>query len=136
MRTDLRNATPATAGRSNSDEPVNARHEVRVDAYTRVCLTVIAVLLTVLIIGLWAQETPSAPRAHAGMPTVLNPQAQRYAAPEAVQETNNKLGQLISLFQSGNAKVTIAGGLEGQAAKSNGSKTGKGRNAPRSVPIR
>ena len=42
-----------------------ARITVRVDWYTRVCLTVIAVLLTVVIIGLWTDGVQLAPTARA-----------------------------------------------------------------------
>jgi len=80
---------------------------LQVDAYTRVCLTVIAVLLTVLIVGLWAQKTPNPPQAMAGVPTVLDPNAQRGAMTRAQTLTNAKLDQLISLLKSGEATVRV-----------------------------
>jgi len=80
---------------------------LQVDAYTRVCLTVIAVLLTVLIAGLWAQKTPNLPQAMAGVPTVLDPNAQRGAMTRAQTLTNAKLDQLISLLKSGEATVRV-----------------------------
>jgi len=85
----------------------SGKMRVQVDVYTRVCLTAIAVLLTVLIVGLWAQKTPNAPQAMAGVPTVLDPNAQRGAMTRAQTLTNAKLDQLISLLKSGDAKVQV-----------------------------
>ncbi|HUS91853.1 MAG TPA: hypothetical protein VM695_08385 [Phycisphaerae bacterium] len=85
---------------------------VRVDGYTRACLTVIAVLMTVLIVALWA-EAPSADRAFgqassaAGVPFV-NAGVQRERTIKAIQENTAKLDRLIGLFETGKAKVQVA----------------------------
>jgi hypothetical protein len=83
--------------------------QVRVDTYTRVCLTVIAVLLTVLILGLWAERTPLPERAVAksaksGIPDAG---AQRVAMVKAVKENTDKVEELIRLFETGQAKVQV-----------------------------
>ena len=103
--------------------------ELRVDAYTRVCLTVIAVLLTVLIVGLWAEGVPNARPAMGAAPAVPplapgipNAGQQRE---QLVRETANvaaKLDRLIHLFESGDAKVQVSeagkdGPAKGGAAK-------------------
>ena len=81
--------------------------EVSVDTYTRVCLTVIAVLLSILILGLWAEGTPSSNGALAAEP-FLNTSAQRDMLIKAQDRTTQKLEELISLLQSGQVKVVIA----------------------------
>ena len=85
----------------------HAEATVRLDGYTRLCLTVIAGLLTVLIIGLWAQKTPAGPDALAQMPSVIDPAAQRYSVTKAVEQSNAKLDELIKLLRSGEAKVQV-----------------------------
>jgi len=86
--------------------------QVRVDPYTRVCLTVIAVLMTVLIVGLWADGPPSAEpamgRARAPGTPFVNAGQQRERMIEALTKNTAKIDQLISLFQSGKARVQIA----------------------------
>lgn len=84
---------------------------VTVDGYTRVCLTVIAVLLTVLIVGLWAEDVSPASDAHAAQAKAfLDSSAQRKAMLKAQEQTNAKLDELTALFRSGDAKVQLAGG--------------------------
>ena len=78
---------------------------IRVDNYTRVCLTVIAGLLTVLIIGLWADTSPRAEQAGAAE-KFLDTSAQRQEIVKAVEKTNARMDQLLGLFRSGQAKVT------------------------------
>lgn len=81
---------------------------VRVDAYTRVCLTVIAVLLTVLIIGLWADHTPSADQARAAKPFLDNStQAEIMQMVRAQDRTTAKVAELIALLQSGQLTVKV-----------------------------
>lgn len=81
---------------------------VRVDGYTRVCLTVIAVLLTVLIVGLWADHTPSADQARAAKPFVeTGTQAQIVLLVRAQDRTTAKIAELITLLKSGQVKVQI-----------------------------
>ena len=94
---------------------------VRVDGYTRVCLTAIAVLLTVLVIGLWAESGWTTDDAHAAEPFV-DSSAQRRAMVDAQQQTNRKLDEIISLLQSGRVRVQIAEGA-GAAAGGKDAKT-------------
>ena len=96
-------------------EPLTPGMPVRVDAYTRVCLTVISVLLAVLIVGLWARELPPGPQALA-VPPVLDPVAQRAAGSEAAQETNRKLDRLLTLLTSGEVKVQVVDEAKGKGA--------------------
>jgi len=79
--------------------------EIRVDGYTRLCLTAIAVLLTVLVVGLWA-EAPLASPAQAG-DTFGDTGARIAAQLEAAQKTNAKLDELIGLLTSGQVKVQL-----------------------------
>lgn len=79
---------------------------VRVDAYTRVCLTAIAVLLTVVILGLWADGVPTAGELRAA-DKFLDSAAQRKAIMEQQKQTNAKLDVLIGLFKDGQAKVRL-----------------------------
>jgi hypothetical protein len=102
----------------------DTRIVLRVDTYTRVCLTVIAVLLAVLIGGLWA-ETDLESSAFA--------QDRKFAdkkASEAISEgrwgtssspqkvvsrelkgVNARLDRLVDLLASGRARVRIEGPL-------------------------
>ena len=93
---------------------------VRVDGYTRVCLTVIAVLLTVLIVGLWAQGVPAVrdagaattpPPPPAGIPDAGG---QRDRTIKELERITAQLERLNSLFESGKAKVLVSG--EGKEA--------------------
>ena len=87
------------------------KNVIRVDAYTRVCLTVIAVLLSVLIVGLWAETVPGQSRAFAQNSNppkfMLDGAGQRKAAIEAQEKTTRKLEELITLFTTGQAKVQV-----------------------------
>jgi len=93
---------------------------VRVDWYTRLCLTVISVLLTILVVGLWADTSHFSAKANAA-PGFKNDKAKQAlyegrwgssSAPgkfAAVQEgTNGRLDRLIGLFTTGQAKVQVA----------------------------
>jgi hypothetical protein len=83
--------------------------EIKVDRYTRFCLTAIAVLLTILILGLWMQAVPTPPSASAG--ELFNDSAaQRSAIVDEAKATNSKLDELISLLKSGDIKVQVQGG--------------------------
>jgi len=86
---------------------------VKMDGYTRFCLTVIAALLTVLIIGLWTDAVQTLDDAQAAE-AFVDSSAQRKALIDAQQQTNAKLDQLISLFRTGQAKIQFA---EGPAKK-------------------
>ena len=85
--------------------------KVHVDNYTRFCLTVIAALLTVLILVLWVQGTPSAPMARAddasssSRMTSLGEHLADLLA--ATKETNQKLADLNDLLKSGQAKIQV-----------------------------
>ena len=88
----------------------NERTTVKVDAYTRVCLTAIAVTLTVLIVGLWATapvsltERATAAEAPGGIPDAG---AQREAVIRAIMTTNSKLDRIASLLESGKLRVVV-----------------------------
>ena len=105
---------------------------VRVDWYTRACLTVIAVLLTVLIVGLWADYTPSAEPAAAaraaasGKPFVdHSTQAEIAQVVRAQDRTTVKIGELITLLQSGQVKVQVSADPSSKGGTDGSSKAGK-----------
>jgi hypothetical protein len=86
---------------------------VCVDGYTRVCLTVIAALLTVLIAGLWAQGVPvareaaaaAAPPPPAGIPDAGG---QRDRMVKELERITARLEHLDGMFESGKAKVQVS----------------------------
>ena len=78
---------------------------VKVDGYTRFCLGAIAVLLTVLVIGLWADGTWSSRVTAAD--GFMDAGAQRVQMIKVMEEQNTKLGELITLLKSGQAKVQV-----------------------------
>lgn len=90
---------------------MNKRIEIRVDAYTRVCLTAIAVLLTATVLGLWCQAgpwTPTASAAGAATDGTFGDMGGRIAAQlDAANKTNAKLDELIGLLKSGQVKVQL-----------------------------
>ncbi len=78
-----------------------------VDGYTRFCLTAIVVLMTIMIVGLWAERSPTGDMANA---------AERYQRQSVlglsdmvrVQErTIAKLDEIQKLLESGNVKVQV-----------------------------
>lgn len=89
---------------------MNPRPIVQLDGYSKACLGVIAVLLTVLIVGLWA-DLPGTGRAIAADPPAKegfgDSASQRNALLEAQGKTNDKLDELIRLLKSGDAKVQL-----------------------------
>ncbi|HAU37244.1 MAG TPA: hypothetical protein DCX07_05955 [Phycisphaerales bacterium] len=88
----------------------NGNMRVQVDGYTRVCLTVIAVLLAVLIVGLWAEAVPSARPVSAAPPdTFGDPNKQRIELVAEMKKTNDQIAELVALFRSGEAKVQVSG---------------------------
>lgn len=99
---------------------------VRVDTYTRVCLGVIAVLLAVLIVGLWAERDPAAGPVHAqvrakglapkGPFLDTSTQTQLVQIVKEQRKTTEKVAELISLFRSGQVQVKV----EGQAGGGKG----------------
>jgi len=93
---------------------------VQVDGYTRLCLTAITVLLTLLVIGLWADRVDTVSPANAGSAKFQDAEAKnalsggRWGTSSASgktvaaqKQTNEKLDQLIGLFRSGQAKVQV-----------------------------
>jgi len=98
---------------------------MRVDGYTRVCLTAISVLLTVLVIGLWADLAGPAGRAQAAK-KYADEDARRAmtegrwgtsSAPQqaivtAQRKTNAKLDELMKLLRSGQVRVQMVAGPE------------------------
>ena len=79
--------------------------KVRVDGYTRFCLTAIAILLTITVIGLWSEAFRSN-EALAAQP-FADTSAQREALLAVQKQTNAKLDSLIDMFKSGQAKVQV-----------------------------
>jgi hypothetical protein len=99
-----------------------ARITVRVDWYTRICLTVIAVLLTVVIAGLWADGVQLAPTARADDKVMFDSTADRKAMIAEQQSTNAKLDELIKVLRSGEGKFQVvdspaASDKKGQGAR-------------------
>ena len=93
------------------------KETIRINGYTQFCLTAIVILLTLLIIGLWANLhwmdlTPTAGAAQAAdgryLQGIPNAGAQRLAILKAIQTTNNKLDKIITMLNSGQIKVVIA----------------------------
>ena len=99
--------------------------KVRVDGYTRVCLTAIAVLLTVLIVGLWADYTPQASQAQ-GKPFLDNSTtAELKAVVRAQDRTTAKITELITLLRSGQVKVKVDGDPKAAGGPNDSTKTKK-----------
>jgi hypothetical protein len=80
---------------------------VKVDTYTRLCLTVLAVLLTVVVLGLWATHTPAPDSARAAEPQIYGPTKQRASLIEEQKQTNQKLDALLKYLKSGQLKVQV-----------------------------
>jgi len=93
---------------------------VQVDWYTRLCLTAIAGLLTLLIVGLWADNLSLTGQAAAKDAKYRDSKAKsalyegRWGTSSAPgklaavqQDTNKKLDELVSLFRTGKAKVFV-----------------------------
>ena len=91
--------------------------QIRVDWYTRLCLTVIAVLLTVLIVALWADRAPDGRQAVAK--DVFDPsKGQRSVVVTAMEKNTSKLAEIAALLRSGQVKVqvvSVKGALPGGA---------------------
>jgi hypothetical protein len=91
---------------------------LRVDAYTQFCLTALVVLMSVLIVGLWAEGVPSAAPAGAVGPS--DRPVERYQPRSAIdiselvavqERTIAKLDEIKKLLESGQVKVQVVGGL-------------------------
>jgi hypothetical protein len=81
---------------------------VKIDAYTRACLTVLAVLLTVVVLGLWANHAPQADSASAAEPRIYGPTKQRENLIKAQKATNDKLDEILRFLKSGKLTVHVA----------------------------
>ncbi|MDY7009238.1 MAG: hypothetical protein SVV80_00595 [Planctomycetota bacterium] len=99
---------------------------VKIDGYTRFCLSAIVVLLAILIVGLWAEGpiSPIPDAAGAGVaktpPDVLpNAGAQRLAMIKAIGATNDKLDKIIDLLKSGEIRVGLVEEGKGDKAPDN-----------------
>ena len=95
---------------------------VLVDRYTRFCLTAIVVLLTVLIVGFWADGVPMARNAGAAEPMRYQPQsAIDISEMTRLQgQTNEKLDKIARLLESGTAKVQMVAAADaGGGGKTN-----------------
>ena len=98
------------------------RYEVRMDTYTRVCLTAIAVLMTVLIVGLWADHVPLAGKVQAaGAFVESGTQTQLVEMVKAQKLTAAKIDQLIAVLKSGQVTVKLVNS-DGSAVKPEGAK--------------
>ncbi len=97
---------------------MNTTRTVHVDLYTKVCLTAIAFLMTLLVLGLWTGGPIQAQRAQAGPagdPLVVGDSAQtggipdtgaqRYAMINGIKDTNTRLDKIVSLLESGKVRV-------------------------------
>lgn len=95
---------------------------LRLDGYTRLCLTLITILLTVLILGLWAEKKPF-PREACGADQTqqpfLNSASQRDQMIKGQEDILHKLDELIRLLQSGQVKVQVEAPKEGEGGGKN-----------------
>lgn len=87
---------------------------LRLDAYTRLCLTALIVLLSLLVGLLYAHLPSLTPSAQAQQSEVKrandplaipNAWAQRDAQTRVIEETNKKLDKIIDLLESGQIKI-------------------------------
>ncbi len=92
------------------------RITISIDGYTRVCLTAIAVLMTILIIGLWAsgpepmsgEQAVAAARRVKPDKTLLDARAQRMELLKEARETNKKLDKIVAVLKGGEMRVVLA----------------------------
>jgi hypothetical protein len=85
-------------------------YHVTVDRYTRVCLTVIAGLLTVLIVGLWAEVDPLGEPADAQVSAngqIFGSTVQRGKMLDQQKEMNKKLDAILEHLKGGTLKVRV-----------------------------
>lgn len=78
--------------------------KVQVDSYTRFILTAIAVLLTVVAVGLWCESPTALPQAQAGIPN-QGQQLQDIVA--QLQVVNESVNGLAATLLSGNVRVQV-----------------------------
>ena len=106
---------------------------MQVDAYTRLCLTAIAVLLTLTVIGLWSDRGPGTPAAQARTYSPNDKDAPDRAKEdtpaektratevspfvgvrEEIVKTNEKLQEVLTILRSGEVKVQVVKGEKGE----------------------
>ena len=83
---------------------------VTVDGYTRFLLTVIAVLLAVVAVGLWFEAPSALPTAQAkadGLAEQMNPGLQLNQMVKNSEKLNASLAELNKLMVSGAVKVQV-----------------------------
>ncbi len=83
---------------------------LRLDTYTRVCLTATVILLTVLIIALWANHVPlvGEAQAKAGGPFLAtSTQMQLMQLVKAQDKTTAKVDAILRFLESGQMKVQL-----------------------------
>jgi hypothetical protein len=83
---------------------------VRVDGYTRFILTVIALLLGVVAVGMWGPAPNTTPAAQAALPSPgeqLNPGRQLDEMVKNSDQLNQALAELQKLLVSGAVKVQV-----------------------------
>ena len=107
---------------------------VHIDGYTRFCLSAIVVLLTVLIVGLWANGPASdvsdasaaakSPKSNSTL-NLIDARAQRVGTMKAAQKTNKQLDEIITLLKSGEIRVAISGEGKGKEGSKNARKRSK-----------
>jgi hypothetical protein len=85
----------------------------------RLTLIVAVMLLTAMVIGLWADRGTGLRSARAADQPFKDSISQRKELVTAVQTTNAKLDELIQLFRSGQVKVQIAGTGAGKGGEGN-----------------
>ncbi|MBN1764297.1 MAG: hypothetical protein JW860_03490 [Sedimentisphaerales bacterium] len=78
--------------------------KVTVDTYTRVMLTIIAVLLTLVGIGLWVETPRTTPAAYGGIP---DSGQQLDALLVEAKQINDSLTKINTLLTSGKVKVQV-----------------------------
>jgi len=93
---------------------------VQVDRYTRFLLTIIAVLLGVVALGLWCETAPMIPAAQAGIP---DSGAQLDQLVQKVTAIEGEIRELKALLISGNVKVRIVESQGGPKPASQPQKT-------------
>ena len=80
---------------------------VTVDRYTQFLLTVIAVLLAVVAVGLWFETSSAIPAAQAAAGEQLNPGKQFDAIAKNTEQMAASINELQKLLVSGSVKVMV-----------------------------
>jgi|GEM_PF-3395036 len=91
----------------------------RVDNYTRATLTLIAALLAVLVVGLWAERPSRVAQAQQAVKDSVPFYAQREAlfrTADGAEKSAASLKRLVELFETGQAKAQVSSD-DGKAPK-------------------